>query len=171
MGTCSAPKPAASITANAKRGAAELIQGDDASVELTEGDCFVFGEPATRVTMTEQTAEEVAEAVAEGRTLQLSNTAYTEGQHIEVYNEKSVDRLQFEAFAEDIRTGGTPKANQMVGLIAAAAGLAGTKSMNEGVPVEIDPAWFQFDFETPDPYRYEFWDGPEEAYTDDATPA
>lgn len=160
-----------SITANAKRGAAELIQGDDASVELTEGDCFVFGEPATRVTMKEQTAEEVAEAVAEGRTLQLSNTAYTEGQAIEVFEDKSVDRLQFEAFANDIQTGGTPKANQIVGLIAAAAGLAGTKSMNEGVPVEIDPAWFQFDFETPDPYRYEFWDGPEEAYTDDATPA
>lgn len=151
-----------SLTANAKRGASELIQGDEGSVELTErAGCTLFAEPATKAVMETKTAEETAEAVTSGETLMIPNQAYTEGYPIEVYNDKSIDHLQMEAFANDIITGGLPKANQFVGLQAAVAGLSGLKAMREGTTVEIDPQLFAFDFEMPDPYRYEYWEGPE----------
>ncbi len=33
-------------------------------------------------------------------------------------------------------------------------GLSGMKAMREHTEVEIDPAWYQFDFQTPDPSMY-----------------
>ncbi len=165
-----------SITANAKRGASELIQGDKGTLQLTEGGCLLYGEADTMAILDEEmSAEDVAEAVAMGETLGIPTEAYTEGYPIEIlYRDeenpethefpvrKSPNQLQMEAFAKDIVTGGTPKANQMVGHLTAIAGIAGLESMYKGgVTVDIDPALYQFDFETPDPYRYEYWIGPE----------
>lgn len=151
-----------SITANAKLGASELIQGDDASVELTEAaGCSLFGEQATRSQLEEQTAEAAAAQVTNVNTRMLPNTAYSQGTPILVEEHPHVDQIQMEAFAEDIRTGGTPKANQMVGLIAAISGLAGMQALREGREVEIDPAWHTFDFDTPDPYAFDYYEEPE----------
>lgn len=164
-----------SITANAKRGASELVQGDKGSLELTESGCVLFGEPDTKAVMETRTAEETAEAVTMGVTLGIPTEAYEQGYPIEIlYRDeddprthefpvrKSPNQLQMEAFANDIVTGGMPKANQIVGHVTAVAGIAGLQSMyNGGVTVDIDPAWYRFDFETPDPYRYEYWTGPE----------
>ena len=67
-----------------------------------------------------------------------------------------------EAFGHDVMNGSTPKANEMVGLYAAISGLAGLQAIREGgTVVNIDPAWYSFDFETPDPYRFENWEGPD----------
>lgn len=155
-----------STTSSGKRGASELMHGDQASVELTELDCFVYGEPAYRLEMEQMqkamSAKKAAEEITSGKSLGLPNDAYKKGHPIEIYNDKSVDQLQFESFADDVMNGGTPKSNQMVGLHAAIAGLAGLKAIRDGgTVVDVDPAWYTFDFETPDPYRYENWEGPD----------
>jgi len=144
-----------SICANAKKGACESIQGDDGTFELTEGTCFFYREPTSSVKWAEKAAKDAAEKnaviITSGATLGLSNQARTDAIPVDVKSEKSVDAIQFEAFADDIARNGIPKANQMVGLRSAVAGLAGVKALREGVEVAIDPAWYTFDFETPDP--------------------
>jgi len=157
-----------STTATGKRGASELYQGDKAAVELTEEDCFIFGEPAYNADIdqmakyTAQTAGEAAAAVTSGKSRELPVDAFKNGYPIRVFNDKPVDQLQFEAFANDIINKGTPKANQMVGLMTAIAGLTAMESIRGGGKVvEIDPKWYAFDCPTPDPYMYENWDGPD----------
>jgi len=150
-----------SICSNAKRGASELIQGDLASVELTEmAGCNMFGERATKPAEKKKDDKASDDATDVIDTRLLPNEAYNEGTPILVVNDKNVDQLQMEAFAEDIKAGTTPKANEMVGLYTAVAGLAGLQALREGVEVEIKPEWYAFDFETPDPNRYEFWPEP-----------
>ena len=56
--------------------------------------------------------------------------------------------------ADDIRNGGTPKANAMVGLQSAICALSTTDAILQGREVKVDPAWYTFDFETPDPSMY-----------------
>ncbi len=63
--------------------------------------------------------------------------------------EESAEVHQFRAFAHHIRHGGTPRANVMVGLAAVIAGASARKSLETGNAVDIDPAWMEFDFETP----------------------
>jgi hypothetical protein len=112
---------------------------------------------------TAQSAGQAAAAITSGTSRQLPADAFTKGVEMRVFNDKPVDQLQFEAFGNDIMNKGTPKANQMVGLMTAITGLAGLKSIRDGgTVVEIDPAWYTFDFETPDPYRYENWEGPDD---------
>jgi predicted dehydrogenase len=158
-----------STTATGKCGASELYQGDKGSVSLTEENCFLFQEPNWKLDIdqmakwTAMNAGQSAEAITSGKSRQVPTEAYTKGVEIRVFNEKPVDQLQFEAFANDIMNKGMPKANQMVGLMTAVAGLAGLESLREGGKVvDIDPAWYAFDFETPDPYRFENWPGPDD---------
>jgi hypothetical protein len=158
-----------STTATAKRGAAELYQGDKASVNLTEEECYIFAEPDWKADIDQMAAFQAAsagqsaEAIASGKTRELPADAFTKGIELKVFNEKPVDQIQFEAFGDDIVNKGTPKANQMVGLMTAIAGLAGLKAIRDGgTVVEIDPASYAFGFETPDPYRYENWEGPDD---------
>jgi hypothetical protein len=135
---------------------------------LTEGDCVIFGEQQIKMEEDQKkkaakSAEEAAADITEGKSLGLPNDAYTKGTPIRVFNDRSVDSLQFEAFGNDIKNGGTPKANEMVGLFTAISGLAGLKAIRDGgVEVKIDPAWYTFDFETPDAYAYENWAGPDD---------
>ena len=144
-----------SICANAQKGACELIQGDEGAFELTERDSFFYREPTSKVKWAERAEQDAAKknaaVITSGETLFLSNKARTIGYPIKVDNDKSVDQIQFEAFANDIVRGGTPKANQMVALRSAVSGLAGIKALREKTEVKIDPDWYTFDFETPDP--------------------
>ncbi len=158
-----------STTATGKRGAAELYQGDKGSVELTEEKCFLFAEPDWKADIDQMakfqaaSAGESAAAITSGKSREVPTDAYTKGVEILVFNEKPVDQLQFEAFGNDIMNKGMPKANQMVGLMTAIAGLAGLKAIRDGgTVVNIDPAWYAFDFETPDAYRFENWEGPDD---------
>lgn len=145
-----------SITANAKKGCSEMIQGDQGTFELTETGGYFFQEPTSKVTWGSQggdgpAADDSAAVITSGGTLQLSNKAQQEGEPIVVDNDKSVDQLQFIAFANDIQRGGTPKANVMVGLRSTIMGISGMKALREQREVVIDPAWYTFDFDTPDP--------------------
>ncbi|MBM3289161.1 MAG: Gfo/Idh/MocA family oxidoreductase [Candidatus Hydrogenedentes bacterium] len=65
---------------------------------------------------------------------------------------KNPDVLQFEAFAECVKTGTPPRTNQMCGLMASICDIAAHEAATKKEVVTIDPAWYTFDFETPDPF-------------------
>jgi predicted dehydrogenase len=151
-----------SITSNAKRGASILIQGDEGSALLTEyGDCTLFGEKDfSSKPKKEKSAEDAADDTMSGATY-IPDEAYEEGYPIEVFNDTALDQLQMESFANDVMNKAVPKANAFVALQSAVATMAGVDALNKGGTVETDLAALEFDFELPDPYRYEYWEGPE----------
>lgn len=67
--------------------------------------------------------------------------------------ELSHDVRQFRAFAHHIKNGGKPRTNEMCGMLASVCDIAGHEAMVTGEPVDIDPAIWKFDFETPDPFE------------------
>ena len=152
-----------SITANAQRGASETIQGDKGAFKLTELGSRFYPEPTSDVEWLDDAhkddAEENAIIITSGGSLLLNNQALDRSKPMHVNTDKTVDQLQFEAFAKDIATNGTPKANAMVGLESAVCGLAGMKAIRDSAEggsaeVIIDPAWYEFDFETDDTSTY-----------------
>jgi predicted dehydrogenase len=62
---------------------------------------------------------------------------------------------EMKAFAKHIKHGGKPRTNEMCGLMAAIDDIAGLEAMKTGQTVEIKPEWYEFDFETPNPFMYE----------------
>jgi len=148
-----------SILANAKRGASELIQGDKGTIELTEQKCYLFGEDYVTQSAAAISAEDQAKNTASGGTRQVSNEALKEG--VELLGDVTLqtpDVYQFRAFANCIKNGTVPRSNQMVGYTTAITAISAVQSKKEGKVVEIDPAWIQFDFETPSFYDYDAWD-------------
>lgn len=147
-----------SICGNAVKGATELIQGDQGSFELTELGSLFYTEAYSKVKWADKAqrdeASENAIIITSGGTLSLSNQKRKDAKPVVVETDKTVDQIQMEAFARDIQEGGTPKANVMVGLRTAVCGLAGLKALREQCEVTIDPAWYTFDFDTPDPSMY-----------------
>jgi predicted dehydrogenase len=165
-----------SITANAKKGATEVIHGDIGTIELSEqlgGRLYAeYGPIADREALEQKlSAAEQANIVAT-RKSQAPPTAFQEGIPIQIVPEeesdeileigqKEIDAYQFVAFANDIVNGTTPKSNEYVGLLTAITGLTAVQSWREEKEIDIDPAWYKFDFDTPDPYRYDYFPGPE----------
>lgn len=163
-----------SICANAKQGYGEYILGDRGGFLLTEqSGCTYYPEAAAKedwnkVAAAGGNAAATGKDIVSGGTREKSATAYTEGMKLKVVDERGVpyaaptdvDRMQFARFAKDIRENGTPKANEMVGLYTAIACLAADESMRTGNAVTIDPASYAFDFETPDPFQYEYFEEP-----------
>jgi predicted dehydrogenase len=164
-----------SICASARRDYNELFQGDRGNILVTEQKgCAVYPEPAARgdwnkvEETTTDDAQGAADAIIAQETRAYKDEAYHKGVPIEVLNDRGVpfaasgvygvDRMQFQSFANDIRTGGKPKANEIVGLMTAIAGFSAVKAMETGSIVEIDPALAEFDFKTPDPFRYDFFE-------------
>ena len=169
------------LLANAHGGIEEYIYGDLGTFELSERGnhlegCYLLGEPDTQDIGEAQEAEqldqeegvdmeEVADAIAAGETLGLPPDAYRDPMPIRVVEERSPSHLQFEAFAKCIKEGGKPYNNEMVGHLTVVAVLKGLESVREETVVEIDPALYEFDFDTPDPYQYAYIADPE--YADD----
>jgi predicted dehydrogenase len=170
-----------SICANSKMNYSEHIYGDQAAFDLSEGDCRFF--PDAVWNAEQRSIAEAAEAAANaekgksgkkkhGKTkdTRLPGSAAALGLPLEVYTDAKKRKtkydptwpnlIQFERFANDIMTKGTPKANQTVGLHAAIAGLKGIEALSKRGTVEIDPALSQFDFTPPDAGLYEEYDGP-----------
>ena len=151
------------ILANAKRGASELIQGDYGTLELTEDPalpCKFFMEDAK---VQKAKTEGGGDSITSLATLRRSPEELAKG--VELLSDvelKTADVYQFEAMAKHIKEGGIPRTNQMVGLTTAISGLAALQSRKEGRKIEIDPAWTNFDFETPSFYEYDdSWKAPE----------
>jgi predicted dehydrogenase len=67
--------------------------------------------------------------------------------------DKTPDVRQFEAFARHIKEGGKPRTNEMAGLMASIAVIAGHEAVTTKELVEIDPAVYSFDFKTPHPFE------------------
>jgi predicted dehydrogenase len=149
-----------SITGNANKGAAELIQGDEGTFELTEADCKFYREANSNVKWFDGARKDAADAnavlITSGSSLLLSNKAVKTAEHIIINMDKTPDQLQFEAFTNDIRNNGVPKANAMVGLRSALCALAATRAIREGHEVVIPKEWYTFDFPTDhmDPSSY-----------------
>lgn len=164
-----------SICANARQEYGEWIAGDRGALYLTEQKgCTYYPEPAAKdnfgqTAKARQDAQGAAQAIVSGDTRRFKDEAYDKGQKLKVYNDRGeeftnpadVDRMQFARFAKDIREGGVPKANQMVGLMSAVAGFAAVEALDKGTIVEIDPALYAFDFPTPDPFRYDYFGDPD----------
>lgn len=164
-----------SILANAKKGASETIMGDRGALELTEASgCYYTLEPwAKKLTdeekaaalarveeinkITKDMSKEDAEAYKithslsrlEGNDAKVGVPFAAEGA------ETTADVYQFRAFAQHIKDGTTPRTNEMVGLGATIVSLSAMKAIREGVTVDIDPAWFEFDFEAPSAVEYD----------------
>ena len=159
----------ASICANAQRSYGEQYFGDRGSIVTTEQHgCTYYPEPAAasfnKVEATDADAAETAKKITGGGTRDYKGEAFKEGVPIKVYDDlgkpydtpTNVDQIQFRSFAKDVKNNTTPKANVIAGLQTAVAGFAARESMEKGgVTVDIDPALYSFDFETPDPYRYD----------------
>lgn len=71
----------------------------------------------------------------------------------EALYDKDPDVRQFEAFAKHIKEGGVPRTNQMCGLMASVCDIAAHEASKTKTVVEIDPAVYKFDFETPNPFE------------------
>ncbi|MCP4640840.1 MAG: hypothetical protein GY851_10420, partial [bacterium] len=101
-----------SITANANRGASESIQGDEGTFVLSELGSYLYPEATATVKWADEAVRDADEGnaivVTSGGTLQLSNKAQKNRKPVLVDTDKSVDQIQFEAFARDIMNGGTP---------------------------------------------------------------
>ncbi len=157
------------LTANAHGGIQEIIRGDLATFELSERECFIMGERDTRDRGEAQErqavdADELADAMATGATQGLPPEAYGEKFPIEVVHDYAgSDHYQFAAMAKCIKEGGTPYSNEMVGHLATVTSLCGLEAIREEKVVDIDPALYTFDFQTPDPYQYEYWPDPDHA--------
>ena len=165
-----------SICANAYKSYGEHIQGDRGSVLLTEQHgCTYYPEPAAKEDWnkvdekTAANAQKEAEGIVSGKSRDFKDGDYRDGVKIRVLDDRGVeftqatqvDRMQFAAFAKDLRAGTTPKSNEMVGLMTAVSGFSALEAMEKGCTVEIDPALYAFDFETPDPFRFDFFEEPE----------
>lgn len=164
-----------SILANAKKGASETFMGDKGAVELTEAaGCYFTQEPWAKNLTDEEKAAALArvEAIKEAtkdmspgdaeaykltnaESRREGNEAAVGVQFMAEGSETTADVHQFRAFAHHIKNGGTPRTNQMVGLGATIVSLAALKAIKEGVTVDIDPAWSQFDFDAPSAVEYD----------------
>lgn len=164
-----------SILANAKRGASETFMGDKGAIELTEASgCWFTQEPwAKNLTDEEKAiakaeADAIAEAVKDmspedaaayklthAKSRMEGNDALQGVKFAAEGSETTADVHQFRAFAHHIKNGGKPRTNEMVGLGATIVSLAALKAIKEGVTVDIDPAWHQFDFEAPSAIEYD----------------
>ncbi len=158
------------LTANAQGSVQEFIRGDQASFQLSEpwaGGCYILAEPDMR-DRTEarewRRGDAEADAVTHSETEIIPPEAYREPFPIEVVHDyASPIHYQFAAMAKCIKEGGKPYSNEMVGHLATVTGLCGLEAIREKKVVEIDPALYTFDFETPDPYQYEYWPDPAHA--------
>ena len=145
-----------SILMNQKRGASELIQGDHGSLELSETICKFYGEPVA----TEGPKKPGGgSSITSGASLMTPEKmkALQEGKELlATCDLKPADIYQFQAFAHHIKNGGVPRTNQMVGHITAIGAIAAIESLKQGKTIDVDPAWYTFDFEVPSFTEFEF---------------
>ena len=159
------------LTQSAKKGATVLVIGDEGTFELRERwslktpGCVLWPEPVKvwldPATMQPTTDQKIIEWIkATGQTQIYSR--WDDQPPIPFQDEMdpswfdiTPDVRQFQAFAKHIKEGGKPRTNEMVGLMASVCDIAGHEAVTTKQVIEIDPAVYTFDFETPDPFDYE----------------
>jgi predicted dehydrogenase len=155
-----------SILSNARQGCSESICGDWGSLRLTERDgCLYYPEAAPA----REAAAKLKAAEARGQKASTEGGIHTLGSLMEsvaaadnglpvlgTCTLEEADVYQFAAFVKSVRTNTPPAANQMCGLAATITANKALEARQSGATVEIDPALFAFDFETPDAFSWTF---------------
>jgi hypothetical protein len=165
-----------SICTNAKSHYGELIQGERGAFGLMGEQALQFyAEPWYQDDLAARAARKAGKAVAVTTSKSyIPGAAGNLGIPIEVFTDKNgsveydvwmANHNQWAGFANDLKTKGTPKANQMTGLISAICGHKGNEAIRGGGTVEIDAALMAFEFDTPDPHRFDPVESPEPAVT------
>ena len=161
-----------SICTNAKSHYGELIQGDRGAFSLKgESGLRLHSEPWYHQYLAAKKARAEGKAVAaKTSNSYVPGAAEDAGIPIEVYTNDDhtctdydvwmANHYQWAAFANDVKNNTTPKANQMTGLVSAICAHQGNEAIRTGKTVDIDPGLVKFDFETPDPYRFDEVAGP-----------
>lgn len=173
-----------SILANAKRGASELIKGDDGAIELTEAaGCWWTPEAhaLSRVRSVEDAQKEMEERklaekeaagqpAAEDASAQQKmadmvtsgSSRYATAVNVPAQQlmadgmDTTSDKHQFRAFTHHIKNGGLPRTNQMIGLGDTIVAWTAFQAIREEKSIEILPEWSEFDFEVPSDVDYEY---------------
>ena len=158
---------------NAHLGTSELIQGDKGAVQITEdhfGDSAYFIEPWYAMKKKKDAEAWAAEDAGlatgdgtEGKSNDMSSGASlmnigksSEGVKLLWTKQlESANTYQHRAMANHIKNGGMPRTNQMVGLTTTIGAVAALESRMQDKTVTIDPATYQFDFETPSFFEHE----------------
>jgi predicted dehydrogenase len=156
---------------SAKKGASMLVVGNEGTFELRERwkledpGCIFFQEPV-KVWLDPETMEPTTDPkVIEWIKITGQSQKYSRWDEQDpVPFEKEMDPSwfnitpdvrQFDAFAKHVKDGGKPRVNEMTGLMASVCDIAGHEAVTTKQLVEIDPAIYTFDFETPNPFEYE----------------
>lgn len=154
------------LLTNSWRGVFDAVLGEHAAIELGPDSSTMFAEPGFPFMYSKYGA-----AAALKQAL-LKNGVFISRDTPRTYElgPKAKDGLQllsnctidenvvyaFQDFADKIRNGGKPRVNEMDGLVTAVGAIAAVQSAKERRPVDIDPAWYKFDFETPPLGAFEF---------------
>ncbi len=158
---------------NAHMGTSELIQGDKGAIKITEdhfGDSAYFIEPwyamEKKKAADAKAAEEAGLASGDGteaKSNDMSSGASlmnigkgSEGIRL-LYTKKLLEAntYQHHALAHHIKNGGTPRTNQMVGLTTTIGAVAALESRKQDKTITVNPADYQFDFETPSFFEHD----------------
>ncbi len=156
----------------------EFIQGDRGSLKMTEDLCKFYQE--THVRMEEGEERRLAQALLSEERFRADPSAASsstddtgdcmvengpQSVHVPDLRKSTLlrnctdlrvpDAYQFQAFTDCIANGGVPLNNQMVGFTAALTAIAALESRKTGRTIEIDPAWYRFDFEVPSFFGYD----------------
>ena len=164
-----------SIMANAKRGASEMILGDDGAFELTERygcvlsrEAHAYPKPAPKPETpgegpaepvaeapTQKTAEEEAAMVTSGGSVGVSTEATDKGERLIAGGmELTPHMYQFRDFTRKIKEGGKPRTNEMCGLSSTIVSVLAFQALRENRIIEVDENLMKFDFETPEWNEY-----------------
>ena len=171
-----------SICTNAKSHYGELIQGDRGAFALMgESSLRFFAEPSYQQALAAKARYDARKkAEAAGLPFKeediVTSDSYKPGAeadagtpiHVYTNADKTCveydvwmsNHIQWAGFANDVKTNGMPKANQITGLISAICAHKGNEAIRNETVVDIDPKLMAFDFDTPDPHRFDKVEGP-----------
>jgi predicted dehydrogenase len=154
---------------NRYAGASMMVSGDTGSFELRErgglgengcywhdeGELWYLDANGEKITDPDEIFARDSAGRSSEKELILKDSVPFENELDPSAFEKHSLIVEMEMFAKHIMHGGHPRTNEMCGLMAAIDDIAGLEALATGSPVDIDPAWYTFDFETPNPFMYE----------------
>lgn len=161
-----------SICTNAQAHYGELIQGERGAYALLgEQMLDFFPEPWYQLYLKQKAERAAGQKVAAtttnsyvpgaGGNVGIPVQVYTGPNGETAYDVWMANHNQWAAFAKDVKANTPPKANQMTGLVSAVCAHKGNDAIRANTTVDIDPELLAFDFETPDPFRYDPVEGPD----------
>ncbi len=152
-----------------RKGASMMVSGDKGTFELRErgglgskgcmwhdeGALWYLNDDGSKITDEEEIYNrDIAGRSVEKELIIEPSIPFEEEIDASAFDKHSLT-IEMEMFAKHVQHGGKPRTNEMCGLMAAIDDIAGIEAIATGNPVEIKPEWYEFDFETPNPFMYE----------------